>query len=440
MITDKAEWFKSAIKKDRWKEPGWLMKLFCVSDLQNVKDITVSLDNPPLPYDLFIDADDKSYCYWDDTNQEFITIGGSNVTEPLFDYKDRIKLNVGDLPNVSVPIDTIYGNVIINLYCCVYAFGSKVPFFVGKLKKGGNEIKDYVVSKRAKDINNPKPDEILPAEFAQWKKAVAALAVFSVICCPTGSRASFTVDKRVIAARDKLLKEHAHELDNNAVVVDIEKQLVALDADINKDDVSEGFFGPVPKLRGVGRKRSEIMYGLEGGLDGKGGLIKESLSEGLNFELMPLYADTTTAASSSRGLLTAQGGELVKYNLRMFQNSLVTDDDCGTKWYVETFVPKDDYQFLIGRRIFVEGKTVTLDADSVKKLIGTWVKLRSPGTCLSADRNFCKMCLDINLAERPDGIAIATAATTNVLMQDAMKAMHGRVNDTFDLELSDHIT
>jgi hypothetical protein len=214
-----------------------------------------------------------------------------------------------------------------------------------------------------------------------------------------------------------------------------------MDAEINKDDVSEGFFGPVPKLRGVGRKKADIIYGLEGGLGGTGGLIKDSLAEGLDFTLLPLYADTTTAASSSRGLLTAQGGELVKYNLRMFQNSLIVMEDCGSKYYLDVIVDKNDHSFLLGRRILIDGgKTITLDDINIKQYFGKPIKLRSPGTCLAGGRNFCKMCLDINLAERPDGIAIATGSTTNVIMQDAMKAMHGKVNDTMDIEPADHMS
>lgn len=433
-------WFKSTLPSERWKEPGWITRLFCVTELERVNDITYDPNKPPKPFELFVNIDDKSYCFWDDASKEFIPLEGTDVTEPLLDYKDRITLNAGDLPNVEVTTNTTYGNVIVNLYCCVYAFGSKIPFITGKLKKGGKEIQSIVLSKIAKDPKNPQSGEIVPAELDKFKIAVSALSAFSVICCPTGSRASFTVDKRVLELKAKLLEENKHQLDNNAVIADIENQLVALDAEINRDDVSEGFFGPVPKLRAVGRKRADIIYGTEGGLDGGTTLIKESLAEGLNFENIPIYADTTTAASQSRGLLTAQGGELVKYNMRMFQNSLIDSDDCGTTGYLEIRVPKIANSFLVGRRIFVGTKTVTITQEMIEGLIGKDIKLRSPGTCLAKDRNCCKACVDVNLAERPDGIAVATAATTNVIMQNAMKAMHGYVSEAFDLIPSDHIS
>lgn len=430
-------WFKQAIKAERWKEPGWILKCFCVTDLEHVNEVTVSLDNPPQPFDLFVNIDGKSYCYWDTDGNEFTPIDGSDTTQPLLDYKGKITLNPGDLPNVHEITNTTYGNVVVNLYACVYAFGAKVPFFTGKLK--GDEIEDYIVSKAVKDPGNPKPEEILPQEIDQYKKAVSSLAVFSVICCATGSRDTFTVNKEVLAKRDELLKKHEHELDNPTVVVDIEKQLLDLDKSLMGED-SENFFGPSSKLRNVGRKRQEIMYGLEGGLDGSNNVLKKSLCEGIDFEQTPLMADTITAASQSRGLLTAQGGELVKYNLRMFQNAMIVSEDCGTKGYLAINVPKGNSGWLENRYMFQGSQTVLITAELAKKLEGQDIKLRSPGYCLEKDRNFCKKCVDANLAERKDGVAIAAAAGTNVIMQDAMKAMHGRQLANFDFDIAEHIS
>lgn len=438
MNINRQAWFKQAIKKERWKEPGWIVKLFCVTELENVNDIVVSSDNTPPPYELYADMKGVGYCYWDDEANEFIPFDGTSLIEPFLKLTDRITLNPGDLPNVKQQIETNLGNVIINLYCCIYAFGDKLPFFTGKLS--GDEIQAVVIEKATKDQNNPQPGEITPAEITQYKKAVSALAAFSMICCPTASRASMTVRKEILTKRDDLFAKHAHEIDDPAVVAEIEKELLTMDKELNKGDVSDGFFGPSSKLRNVGRKRQKIMYGVEGGLDGKLRTIPKSLAEGMDYSQLPVYADTITAASQSRGLLTAQGGELVKYNLRMFQNTLISEEDCGTKGYLEILVSKDDYKWLENRRIFVNGKTVTIAKDSLKSLIGTTIKLRSPGYCLTKDRNYCKACVDSNLAARPDGVAVAASAGASKIMMDAMKAMHGRVNDNFEFDLSQYIS
>ena len=438
MNINRQAWFKQAIKKERWKEPGWVTRLFCVTDLENVNDIVIDTTKPIPAYELFVSLDNKSYCFWDDESQEFIPIDGSDVTEPLFKVSDKITLNPGDLPNVTEVTQTTFGNVIINLYCCVYPFGSKLPFFTGKLS--GEEIEAMVIQRAAKGSGKPQEGEILPEEIDRYKKSVSALAAFSPICCPTASRGTLTVSKDVIAKRDELLKKHEHEIDDPAVVAMIEKELLDLDKKMNAGDPAyEGFFGPVSKLRNVGRKRQKIIYGVEGGIDGRLRTIKSSLSEGMDYKLIPLTADTITAASQSRGSLTAQGGELVKYNLRMFQNSSIVEDDCGTKGYLPIRVNEDN-GWLENRNMFVGEKTVTITKGDLKGLIGKDIKLRSPGYCLTKDRNFCKSCVDVNLAMRPDGVAVAASAGASKIMMDAMKAMHGRQNDSFEFNLIDHLS
>lgn len=438
MNINKQAWFKKAISKERWKEPGWVVKLFCVTELECVNDLIISNDKPIPAYELFVNIDNKSYCFWDDEAQEFTPIDGSDVTEPLFKVSEKITLNPGDLPNVHEITQTTFGNVIVNLYCCVYPFGDKLPFFTGKLS--GGEIEAMVIQRAAKNSSKPQEGEILPEEIDRFKKSVSAMAAFSPICCPTASRGTLTVAKEVLERRDQLLKKHAHEIDDPAVVAAIEKELLDLDKKMNAGDPAyEGFFGPASKLRNVGRKRQKIIYGVEGGIDGRLRTIKSSLSEGMDYELIPLTADTITAASQSRGSLTAQGGELVKYNLRMFQNSSIIEDDCGTKGYLPILV-NDDNGWLENRRMFVGDKTHTITKADLKTLVGKEIKLRSPGYCLTKDRNFCKACVDVNLAMRPDGVAVAASAGASKIMMDAMKAMHGRQNDSFEMILTDHLS
>ncbi len=431
------EWFKQAIKKDRWKEPGWVTQIFCVSELENMKDVVVNPELPPKPFDLFVFMDDKSYCYWDEEEKQFTSIDGTVVTEPLFKVEDKIKLVKGDLPNVSDSISTTLGNVIINLYLCVYPFGGKVPFFTGKTQ--GHDIERYIISKAQEYTKDAPPDAIFPHEIAKYKMSASALAPFAIICCASGSRVSMTIKKEVLELRDQLFEKHKDELSNPAVVADIEAQCVKYDTELRKGDVSDGYFMGDKKLQGVGRKKQLISYGLEGGLGGELQLIKKSLSEGIDFKDIPLYADAVTAASQSRGLLTAQGGELVKYNLRMFQNSYIKEDDCGTKGYIDFFVSAYNYNILPTRFMFVGNSTVMITKEAAKDLIGKRIKLRSPGYCNTGGRNFCKHCVDVNIAARPNGIATTTSRGSSIIMNVAMKKMHGTVLEGFDFILAEHI-
>ncbi len=89
MNINRQAWFKQAIKKERWKEPGWVTRLFCVTELENVNDLIIDSDKPIPAYELFVSLDNKSYCFWDDESQEFVPIDGSDVTEPLFKVSDK---------------------------------------------------------------------------------------------------------------------------------------------------------------------------------------------------------------------------------------------------------------------------------------------------------------------------------------------------------------
>ena len=98
-----------------------------------------------------------------------------------------------------------------------------------------------------------------------------------------------------------------------------------------KGTVSEDFF-MTEKSYANTRKKMHIIYGLDDGLGGgKPAFIPTALSQGLSAENIPAAADSTRAASYSRGFLTAQGGELVNYLYRIFMNSKIAEDDCGTK-------------------------------------------------------------------------------------------------------------
>lgn len=432
------EWFKQAIKKDRWKEPGWVTQIFCVTELPNMKETTVDPEHPPQPFDLFVYMDDKSYCYWDEGEKEFVPIDGSSVTEPLFKVEDKIQLVPGDIENVKDSVSSTLGNVIVNLYLCVFAFGSKVPFFTGRTS--GDNIEQYIVSKAQEYSKDAPPDAIFPHEIAKYKMAASAIAPFAIICCASGSRASMTIKKEVLELRDQLFDKHKDELNNPAVVADIEAQCVKYDIELRKGDVSDGYFMGDKKLQSVGRKKQLISYGLEGGLNGELQLIKKSLSEGMDYRDIPLYADAVTAASQSRGLLTAQGGELVKYNLRMFQNAYIKEVDCGTKGYIDFFVSKDNYNLLPTRHMFHGNQTIIITKEMAKDFIGKRVKLRSPGYCVTSGRNFCKHCVDINIAARPNGIATTTSRGSSIIMNVAMKKMHGTVPEAFDFVLSEHIS
>lgn len=436
MKSDKSKWFKEAIKANAWKRFSWIYRAFMVTKLVNAHDAFQPGQPEPKHMDLFQDSSSDDYAFYDREKNEFIRLEGHKTTSPLLWYDETFELNAGECPNLKENVTTTYGIALFNLLWLVHPFGDKFNYINGEFKP--KKIQDMIVD--AANNTDPNKPTVTPDEINKWKDIVLATASLSPIAVPTADRNSLTISKKVLEERDRLLKENKDKLTDAAVVADIEKQLIDLDTSLNKGALSEKFYGPASKLRNMGRKRQFIMYGLEGGLDGDLKCIPNSLNEGLNFELTTVSADTITAASASRGLLTAQGGELVKYNLRMFQNSAIRIDDCGTKKGIVMVVNDFTASFLVNRYAFINGKTTLLNKDNLKGLMGKTITVRSPGYCLAPDRDMCKHCTDANLSRKVNGIAVAVGATTNVIMQNDMKAMHGQVNTPYDFNLSEHLS
>lgn len=370
-------------------------------------------------YDIAINPVTKKRVVYDPLNDKnhWTEIDGVGELAPIVYYKDVFQVNPGDLPNIKTPTKTTGGNFITNLYLLVVPFGDKFPFVNKKCSAG--------------DFNAPiekalAADLISIEDFLYFSELCSFLENLWGVSTPTGSAKTMTVSPSVLALKDKLLKEHANELDNPVVITDIEKQLIDADADDFKGDVSEDFFISA-KSRGVSRKKAKIMYGLDDGLGGKPSLNINSLADGLTAETIPMSADSTRAASYSRGFLTAQGGELVNYLYRVFMNSKITVDDCGTKLGLPIMITSDNMKRYIGRYMISNGVTTLITAESIKTYLNKQIMVRSPGRCKAKAPNFCGSCTDEFFYKFRETVHIETSLPGSVIMNDRMKAMHGRV-------------
>lgn len=371
------------------------------------------------PYDVAKDRNTGKRVFFDPVNDNtFTLIGGLGELESIIDYKTLYKVKAGQIANLKEDIVTTGGTFLINLYCLVIPFGDRIAYINKKMKP--NDICVPVA-------NTMAGGGISIDEYLYFTKCVDFLGNFWGISVPTGSKKTMTVSPSVIALRDKLLKEHSAELDNNVVMTNIEAQVVAADKADFEDDVSRDFFMS-DKSRATNRKKAKIIYGLDDGLGGsKPTLITRALSEGMRVEDIPAAADATRAASYSRGFLTAQGGELVNYLYRVFMNTKITVDDCGTKAGIPVTVSKQNSKRYIDRfYLNADGKTETIDAVNVTPLIGKTVMLRSPGRCKEKPPNFCGSCTDKFFFKSRETVHIETSLPGSIIMNDRMKAMHGR--------------
>lgn len=419
--------FLEGVEYKKHLDVDWILGVFTLAEYpfsDELRDWT--------PYDLATDRKTGKRVFFDPVNDgNFTQITGVEDLSPIMNYKGVYSLKPGQLPNVVEPIKTLGGTMLANIYCLVLPFGDKIPYINKKLSTG--------------DVNGPvakllSTGQISINEYLYYCECVGFLGNLCAISVPTGSVKTMTVGANVIQLKEKLLKEHKAELTNTVVMTNIENQLVKLDEENFKDDVSKDFFMSA-KSRATSRKKAHILYGLDDGLGGgKPSLTTRSLADGMKVEDIPAAADSTRAASYSRGFLTAQGGELVNYLYRIFMNTKITSDDCGTKQGIEVLITDDNYKRYIDRFMLLNGKTLLITADTVKSLVGKRVVIRTPSRCKEKVPNFCGMCTDNFFFNSRETVHIETSLPGSIIMNDRMKAMHGRAYKIALFNPSIHLT
>ena len=411
---ERFKFFLEGIEHERHMEIDWILRVTNICDHPFSDEM---LDWKP--YDIAKDRNTGKRVFFDPVSDNtFTLIEGLTELESIIDYKALYKVKAGQIANLKEDTVTTGGTFLINLYCLVLPFGDRIAYVNKKMRP--SDICVPVASAMATGI-------ISIDEYLYFTKCVDFLGNFWGISVPTGSKKTMTVSKGVVDLRDKLLKENSGELDDNVKYTNLENQVVAADKADFVGDVAEDFFMS-DKSRATNRKKAKIMYGLDDGLGGsKPTLITRALSEGMRVEDIPAAADTTRAASYSRGFLTAQGGELVNYLYRVFMNTKITVDDCGTKHALPIKVTEANSKRYIDRfYLNAGGKTEIADAMNIKVLVGKTVMIRSPGRCKEKPPNFCGSCTDKFFFKSRETVHIETSLPGSIIMNDRMKAMHGR--------------
>jgi hypothetical protein len=427
-IMDKHQYLIEAVQAGAYRRRDWVIKAF-----SQTRQLGYQQGQPTHPYEVVVlDTDKESYYFIDPNNDNQPSkIEGSSRKQALFHMRDRIQLKPGDLPNVTAEIDTTCGNVLVNALVLIWPFGKKVPFQTGQIN--GRKLEAYLVTRLH---NTPQPgeerseDKLYVDELIKYCDTMSSLGSLASLNVPGPSEKTLTIDPAIPKRRDELLDEYKDKLHDPAILARIEQELVAMDKKSFENDPAKGFMTS-GKQYDVQRKRQFILVGSESGFgsgDGTITPITKSLKEGWDFNEMPQIVDNLRSGSYNRGQETAMGGESVKYFYRIFQNTRVAEDDCGTKEGIDWTI--DEYNYASFNNLHLAGgakdpDTSRLITEKLKNMIGKTVKIRSPMLCKTKAPSFCARCIGDTLAASPTGLHIATADIGSAFMLVFMKKMHG---------------
>lgn len=427
----KSEYFVRALNSDIYRRRDWVISAFSI--VRDREELSIEND---MPYRLFME--DGEYRFVDPTRAgEHSLLEGTVPGQPAFRFKDELKLKAGDLANLKHDVKTTYGNALFNQLVLVYAFHDKIPYQEGEIK--ARAIEALIESRLTNEPEGGAPlpgepgyiggvkDRIYISEYKRFAEAIFSLAGFTQLCVPAATPKSMVAPPNLKEVKEELLERYKDRLHDPAVIAQIDKELVELDRKWLDGDASEGFFIS-RSSRDLKRKKMHLMYGAEMAFtDGsKATLVANSLAEGWDIDKMPELMNSLREGSYARGKLTALGGESVKYFMRVFQNTKVTMEDCGSKIGRVKKITQNNHMRYVGFYKINPSTLERLDEDNVKKYIDKEITLRSPMYCKAEGTGFCARCVgDVN-SENPKALGAAVAAVGSEFMQTFMSAAHAK--------------
>jgi hypothetical protein len=436
----KQDFYIQALLDGAYRRKEWVISAFSV--VRQVE--TTLITKAPLPFSIRYGRDVTEVYVPTSEGSAWVNISDSPPMKQLFFPGDPLTVTPEMIPNCKAPVESTYGDMLFNYIALVEPFGHRIEYQVGPVNI--RKIERIIASKLVDDSEVagriPADDEIPVNMYMRFGRCMGALAGFTQIFVPTLSPKALTTDPRVREKRAELLEKNKERLHDPVVVAGIQNELIAIDKEWIKDDPSEGFLIS-NKTFGTARKRMFLIHGPEAGFNegGNAELVVNSLNEGWDTDKLVAMFNSTRAGSFYRGALTALGGEAVKFFMRVFQNTAVSEEDCGTTLGVVRTVEPGQGEYYIGMWEMLPDKSVrVVDAARAKALEGKTFLSRSPSFCKTGATDFCERCVGEALAAIPHALGAENVSVASKFMDIMMASAHAKELKTAKLNILEAFT
>lgn len=431
----KREFFLRACKAEAYRHKQWVLAAFSQ---------TRSKGNQGEFYPYQIREGELYYYFVDPENkdEDMTILEDCPVGKPPFSFLEPVELSVGDVPNLRETVKTTYGNTLFNFNVLVYAFNDKIDFVTGRvsLKKIEREIKRRLTTDGAEPPVGVE-DPIFVSEYLRYVNASLSLVGYTQLCVPSATRKTMTRDPRIPELKERLLEKYKDSLNDPATIAKIDAELIAMDKEWMKGDAGEGFYIK-EKSYNIVRKRAHLMHGAESGFrDGTDvDLVKNSLGEGWDIDKLPSMVNSLREGTYSRGALTALGGESVKTLTRIFQNTRIMEEDCGSRLGTRHEITQHNHVNYIGFNRIVPSGIEEITEKNSERFIGKTLVVRSPMFCKTPKTGFCEKCMGRQNSQNPNALGSLVSSVGSQFMSILMGAMHGKALKTAEFDPTTAIT
>lgn len=446
---EKSVFYKQALKAGAYARKDWVISAFSVvrdmGTTTNTEQPIVIMNDEKISgmggqrYAIRYNRESTEVLVPDETGDFiWVMIDDHPPMTPLFMTMEPLTVYAEDIPNCKKETESTYGDLLFNWIALVHPFEDRIPYQVGPVNIRKIEL---LISEKLCDNEEvagvkPRPDQIPVWMYMKFGRCMGALAGYTQLFVPTMTKKSLSANPAIMKRRAELLEEHKDRLHDPVVVAKIQDELIQMDKDSLKGDPSEGFLLS-GKTWGTARKRMFSIHGPEAGFNegGNAELVVNSLNEGWDTSKLPAMFNSTRAGSFYRGALTALGGEAVKFFMRVFQNTSISQEDCGTKLGKMRFIDPKRLDYYEGIwEITQSGSLRLLDKERLKEVAGKTILTRSPQYCKTKLTDYCEKCAGQRLASDPHVIGAENTAVASMFMDIMMASAHAKELKTAELD------
>jgi hypothetical protein len=454
---DKSLFYKMALKGGAYQRKEWVLAAFSVTRRPVAKAAPVKTANPlmnalngiddaatptltssDLLYDIRYNRESTEvFVPISESENGWVSITDHTPMTALFVAGQALTVNPDDAINCTASVESTYGDLLFNYIALIHPFEARIPYQVGPVKI--RKIEAMIAERLCDNVEiagvEPQPHQIPVWMYMKFGRCMGALAGYTQLFVPTLTPKSLSTNAAIMKRRGELLEEHKDRLHDPVVVSRIQDELIQMDKDSLKGDPSEGFFIS-NKTWGTARKRMFVIHGPEAGFNegGNAELVVNSLNEGWDTTKLPAMFNSTRAGSFYRGALTALGGEAVKFFMRVFQNTQISGDDCGSTLGLQRFIDPDRLDYYEGLWEMSSSGLIQLDKERLKAVAGKTILTRSPNYCKTGHTDYCAKCAGGRLAANPYRIGAENTAVASTFMNIMMASAHAKELKTAPLD------
>ena len=368
--------------------------------------------------------------YVDSIEPESITLTYlDNGEQRIFGETDEFTLGPDILKCCPKGVDTTVGRLLLNVLLVEQPFNGAIEY----INTPGFDLKG--LEKKISSLLMNK--QITIPQYKMYVDDLFFIGHFTELCVPTYSRASLTTDPNMKNLKRELLQKYAGRLEDPEVIAEIESALIAADKAYLKNDNSMRFYGPLGgKPFNIARKK---MFLTVGGIEafskdsGKYSFIMNSLSDGMDPESIPAIANEIRKGSYNRGHETQLGGAQTKYIVRVFQDLIISEEDCKATRGLTVDFSKHPIKEYLGRYILVGGKWIAITEDNMQEYTGKQYVMRSPMYCRTK-QGLCRKCAgDVYAKLNAKHLSMFIVDISSTFTTMSLKAMHGTKLEMTDI-------